>query len=78
MERGLGPQKTSGDPLAAAQTLIKAKAHQVQQSDDWQLRDHIDPVMLDAVHDLQRRYLDTIAQGHIAQVDAQVGAPPSL
>ena len=34
----------------------------VQQSEDWQLRDHIDPAMIDAVHDLQRRCLDAIAQ----------------
>jgi len=36
----------------------------VQQSDDWQLRDHIDPAMLDAVHDLQRRCLDAIGIAH--------------
>ena len=34
----------------------------VQQSEDWQLRDHIDPTMLTAVADLQRRTLDAFAQ----------------
>ena len=49
----------------------------MQQSDDWQLRDHIEPAMIDAVHDLQRRCLDAIARVGTAQVDAQVSAPPS-
>ena len=34
----------------------------VQQSQDWQLRDHIDPTLLTAVVDLQRRTLDAFAQ----------------
>ena len=34
----------------------------VQQSEDWQLRDHIDPTMLNAVLDLQRRTLDAFSQ----------------
>merc|ERR1711924_69307 len=34
----------------------------VQQSEDWELRDHIDPKYLRAVHDLQQRVLDAFAQ----------------
>ena len=41
----------------------------VQQSEDWQLRDHIDPTMLTAVVDLQRRTLDAFAQ---------LDAPPKI
>ena len=48
----------------------------MQQSDDWQLRDHIDPAMLDAVHDLQRRCLDAIAhaEAHAPEAHAEVHA----
>ena len=40
----------------------KPDSPSVQQSEDWQLRDHIDPTMLNAVLDLQRRTLDAFSQ----------------
>ena len=36
--------------------------NQVQQSEEWQLRDHIEPAMIDAVLDLQQRCLEAFAQ----------------
>ena len=36
--------------------------NQVQQSEEWQLRDHVEPAMIDAVLDLQQRCLEAFAQ----------------
>ena len=36
--------------------------NQVQQSEEWQLRDHVEPAMVDAVLDLQQRCLEAFAQ----------------
>ena len=42
--------------------LLGRCLYQVQQSEEWQLRDHVEPAMVDAVLDLQQRCLEAFAQ----------------